>query len=271
METFLQGLIMAFREGLEAFLIVVILLKFLERTDNKQLKSSVWYGLLTAMGISIAFGLILAGISYFIGGIGVTAKIWESIASILAVGLLLTFIRWMINHSSEIKHHIEKKATLNLSKKGIFLLVLFMVIREGVEIVLFQFAGKYEPLSIVVGLLISIALVVLIYFSIVKVNLGTIFKITLAYLILQAGFLAGYGIHEGLSAAKELEYISSDSFVYEKAFDLSDTVLNHKEGILGVPLYALFGWYSKPEWIQLLVHYGVVCWLFWYWVRKDSD
>jgi|TARA_B100001971_G_C18197088_1_gene542160 high-affinity iron transporter len=268
MEAFIQGLIMSFREGLEALLIIVILLKFLDKTDNRNLKKNVWQGLYTGIGVSFVFGLILMWISSFIGGMAATAKLWESFASFIAVILITTFIIWMIKNGSKIKHHIENKAALNLSKKGIFLLALFMVAREGVEIALFQFAGKYSNLPIFLGIALSIGLVTLIHHSLVKIRLQTIFNITLAYLILQAGFLMGYSIHEGLSASKTLGMVDGDNPIFTKAFDLSKTVLYHKEGIIGVPLYIAFGWYSKPEWIQFIVQYGLVILLFWYWYKR---
>ncbi|MDA3885457.1 MAG: FTR1 family protein [Candidatus Delongbacteria bacterium] len=267
MDTFLQGLIMSFREGLEAFLIIMILLKFLEKSDNKNLKKNVWYGVYAGMSASIIFGLILMGISSYIGGISSTAKLWESLASFIAVLFIITFVIWMIKHGSQIKHHIENKASLNLSKKGIFLIAMLMVAREGVEIALFQFSGKYTILPIISGITISVILVTLIYYSLVKVNLQLIFNITLAYLILQAGFLMGYSIHEGLSAFKALGFIDGSNVIFTKAFDLSKTILYHKEGMLGVPLYVTFGWYSKPEWIQFIVQYGLVSSLFLYWYK----
>ena len=268
METFIQGLIMSFREGLEAFLIIVILLKFLDKTNNNIFKKNVWYGLFAGIGVSLVFGAILMGISSLIGGTDATAKIWESVASIIAVILITTFIILMINHGSKIKSHIEGKAELNLSKKGIFLIALFMVAREGAEIVLFQFAGKYTIPSVILGVAISIIFAILIYYSLVKIKIHTIFNITLAYLILQAGFLMGYSVHEGLSAFKELGMIVGDHPIFTKAFDLSATVLNHKEGAVGIPLYVAIGWYSKPEWIQFILQYALTVFLFVYWYKK---
>lgn len=198
-----------------------------------------------------------------------TAKLWESVASFIAVLFIITFIIWMINHGVKMKQHIEGRAAMRLSKQGIFFLALFMVLREGVEIALFQFAGRYSISSILIGLILSVILVVLIYFSLVKVKLQTIFNITLAYLILQAGFLLGYSIHEGLSAAKDLGMLEADSPLLLKAFDLSGTVFNHKEGIIGLPLYVTIGWYSKPEWIQFLLQYGLTGFLFFYWYRSS--
>lgn len=269
METFIQGLIISFREGLEAFLIVVILLKFLDRTDNKILKKSVWHGLFTGIAASLVFGTILMGISSYFERMDSIAKLWESGASFITVVLITTLIIWIIRHGSELHGHIEGKATLNLSPKGIFLIALFMVGREGVEIVLFQFAGKYPLSSILLGVAISIGLVTLIYHSIVKIKIQTIFNITLAYLILQAGFLMGYSMHEGLSASKELGMIVGHHPIFTKAYDLSATLLNHKEGFLGIPLYVSIGWYSKPEWIQFILQYGLTCFLFWYWYKKN--
>ena len=270
METFFQGFIMSFREGLEALLIIVILLKFLDKTNNKHLKKSVWHGLYSGLGASLIFGLILMGISSYVGGMGATAKLWESFASFIVVILITTFIIWMIKHGSKIKHHIENKAALNLSKKGIFLIALLMVTREGAEIVLFQFAGKYPSSSILLGITLSVGLITLIHHSLVKIRLQTIFKITLAYLILQAGFLMGYSIHEGLSASKEIGIINSNSPIFTKAFDLSNTIFYHKEGIIGIPLYVAFGWYSKPEWIQFIIQYSLVISLFWYWYKRKE-
>lgn len=262
---------MSFREGLEALLIIVILLKFLEKTNNKGLKKNVWHGLYVGIGVSLLFGLMLFGISSLIGGLDATAKLWESVASLIAVLLITTFIIWMIRHGSEIKKHIENKAALNLSRKGVFLIALFMVAREGVEIVLFQFAGKYSIVPVFLGIALSAGLVTLIYYSLIKIKLQTIFNVTLIYLILQAGFLMGYSVHEGLSATKTLGMIDADNLIFTKAFDLSGTVFYHKEGVIGLPLYVGVGWYSKPELIQFILQYVLTISLFWYWYRKRKS
>jgi len=270
MNTIIQGVIMAFREGLEAFLVIVILLKFLEKTENETYKKNVWYGLVFGILLSLLFGALLGGVSSLTGGMDTTAKLWESMASFIAVVFIITFIIWMINHGVKMKQHIEGQAAMRLSKQGIFFLALFMVLREGVEIALFQFAGRYSIASIALGLVLAIILVVLIYFSLVKVKLQTIFNITLAYLILQAGFLLGYSIHEGLMAAKELGMLAVGSPILLKAFDLSKTILSHNDGVLGLLLYVTIGWYSKPEWIQFLLQYGLTGFLFLYWFGKNK-
>ena len=59
--------------------------------------------------------------------------------------------------------------------------------------------------------------------------------------------------NEEIFSKKRINYSS-----YTKAFDFGGTVLDHKTGALGVPLNVLIGWYSRPEWIQLVLHYGYV-------------
>ena len=270
MDTFLQATIMSFREGLEGFLIVTILLKFLDKTDNSHLKKQVWQGVFYGILTSIILGLLLMAVSSYIGGLKITAKLWESVGGIIAVMLVTTFVIWMIQHGSKIKDHIESKAAGNLTKGSILLLTLFMIAREGTEIAIFSFAGKYSASPVMLGLAISIILVLLINYSLVRVNLKTIFVITLAYLIIQVGYLFGYSLHEGLSAAKSLGWLQADNPVFSKAFNLSKTMLNHKNGELGLPLNVILGWYSKPEWIQLILQYSYTFLLFGYWVKRKS-
>ncbi|MCK5130100.1 MAG: FTR1 family protein [Clostridiales bacterium] len=271
MGIFLPGTIMGFREGLEAFLVVSIMLRYISKTNNPVYKKYIYYGAAIGVVLSVIFGAILTMISNAIVGSGEVAKIWESIASIIALILITTFIVWMIKHGSRITQQIESQVDSNLSKWGIFSIATIMIAREGAEIAIFSFTGKYTILSIAIGVLVALIIAVLIYYSLIKVNLKTIFAITLGYLILQAGFLLGYGIHEGLSALKALGKIQENSLLLNKAFDLSGTVFYHKEGAIGVPLYVLFGWYSKPEWIQFISQYAYTLSIFLLWLKKSQN
>lgn len=270
MDTYLQAIVMAFREGLEAFLIITIILKFLDKSGNSEFKKQVWLGTFAGIVVSFTLGLILMATSSYIGGLKTTAKLWESVGGFIAVILVTSFIIWMIQHGSKIKDHIENEASLNLTKKGIFLLALFLVAREGTEIAIFSFAGKYSLGTVLIGLALAIGLVFLINYSLIKVNLKTIFVITLAYLVIQAGYLFGYSIHEGLSAAKNLDWLNEDNIIFNQAFNLSKTVFNHKQGMIGLPLNVLLGWYSKPEWIQFILQYSYTLLLFGYWKRVEK-
>lgn len=268
MEKFLPGLIMGFREGLEAFLISVIIIQYLKKTDNGAYIKNAFKGVLLGIVASLGFGGILYYISKSLNKVEEYAKLWESIGSIIAVLLISTFIYFMIKQGRNMVNQVEKQIKSNLSAFGIFSISFIMILREGTEIAIFTFAGKYTLLSIILGISLALIVAILINFSLVKVNLKVLFNITLAYLILQAGFLLGYGVHEGLSAFKSLNLISASSPLFIKAFDLSKTILNSKEGILGLPLYILFGWYSKPEIIQFILQYGYTLIMFYIW-RKE--
>ena len=271
MDTFIQALIMSFREGLEGFLIISILLKFLDKTKNQTFKKQVWLGTYFGIGLSIILGLVLWSMSNYLGGLNTTAKLWESVGGFIAILFVTTFIIWMIKNTKNIIHHLNEHTKTNLTKKGILLLVVTMIAREGTEIAIFSFAGHYSLLPIVLGLLLSLLFVFLLNKSLIRVNLKTIFVITLAYLIIQAGYILGYSIHEGLSAAKNMNWIDKNSFLFIKSFNLSHTILNHKQGLLGLPLNILFGWYSKPEWLQLITQFIFTLTLFGYWYKNNSN
>jgi len=117
MNTFVQALIMSFREGLEVFLIIVILLKFLDKTNNNHLKKQVLNGTYAGVFVSLVLGLLLMVVSSYIGGLKTTAKLWENIGGFIAVILVIIFIIWMIKHSGKIKDIIENEASQNLTKK----------------------------------------------------------------------------------------------------------------------------------------------------------
>ena len=271
MSSIIPGMVVGFREGLEAFLVIAVALRFLDKTGRDAMKRSVWAGAATGVGLSVVVGFMLFALASFLGGTGRAAKIWESGASLVAVILVSTFIVWMIKHGAELKGAVERSVGNASSGLGIAAVVAAMVLREGVEIALFSYAGMYSLLSLGLGIVFALILVILVFMSLVRANLTTIFNITLAYLILQAGFLLGYGIHEGLSALKDAGVIGAGHPVFIKAFDVSTTVFDHKAGLLGVPLYALVGWYSKPEWVQFVVQYLYTIGMFAYWLtRKDA-
>mgnify|MGYP001559609296 CR=1 FL=1 len=268
MANFLPGLIMGFREGLEAFLIVVIILQYLKKSGNTTFMKNAFSGALVGILASVGIGGVLLFISKSIGKTDELTKLWESSSSIVALILITTFIYWMIKHGRNMVTEVQTQVKTNLSAIGIFSITFFMVVREGTEIAVFVFAGKYILLSIFLGVALALIFCLLIYFSLVKINLKILFNVTLVYLIIQAGFLLGYGIHEGLSALQSLNIITSSSPLLIKAFDLSKTIFNHKEGIIGLPLYVLIGWYSKPEIIQFVVQYFYTFFLLFIWHRE---
>lgn len=273
MTQLIPAIIMGFREGLEAFLVVVLILRYLTTIEEEHLKGKVYQGALAGIICSGLLGLGLLLIANALGGVDILSKAWESGASFIALILVTTFIIWMIRHGSKMTANVHEQVSQNISATGVFLIAFTMVMREGTEIAVFSFAGKYPQVAVFTGIGLSLVLAFFIYHSLIKVRIDLIFNITLVYLILQAGYLLGYSVHEGLSAMKGYALIPADNLIFTKAFNLSGTILNHKEGILGLPLNVILGWYSKPEWIQFIVQHVYTIGIFSFWfldARKSS-
>lgn len=273
---FIPGFVMGLREGLEAFLIIAIMLRYIQKLEKPEYNKDVYIGLGSGIVASIVFGVLLLSISNIIGASSDNiAKLWEFGASFIALVLITTFIWFMMHHGNKFTEEIQAKMDVNLSSKGIILVAFIMVVREGAEVVLFTFASADQGAYIVgaiTGILTSAILAVLIYKSLIKVNLQLLFRVTLVYLILQAGFMLGYSIHELLSYLKATEIWDAGHPLYTKLFDLSGTILDHKEGWIGIPLYATIGWYSKPEIIQFILQYTytVTFLLYYYRFQKQT-
>jgi high-affinity iron transporter len=265
----IPGFVLGLREGLEAFLVISVMAKFLERAGRPDLKVSVRNGLIIGVVGSIALGLAL----WFVAAIldnssSAVAKVWESVASLAAMVLLTTFILWMMRHGKTIVSDVQRQVGAALSRAGVLGLAVVVVLREGAEIVLFAFASVHTEhflVGIVVGVVASALLAYLFFLSLIRVNLGILFRVTLVYLVLQAGYLLGYAIHELLSTMKTLGLLATDSALQVKAFDLQGGLLDHKEGAVGIALNVLVGWYASPEWIQFALHYAYVLGMFLLW------
>jgi high-affinity iron transporter len=261
----IPGFIVGFREGLEAFLLIVIALRYLKTLDkSKGLQRFVWGGAALGVGLSVLCGAVL---NIVFENVSRIAKVWESVFSLALVLLITSLIFWMIKHSSDMKAYVRKRIDASFTGLSLTVFSAILILREGAEVVLFTVAGDYELTSVFIGIAVALGLTVLMYFSLLKVKLKVLFSITLVYLILQAGYLLGYSLHEGLSAMKGLN-LSEDHALYIKAFDLSSGILNHKDGAIGLPLNVLVGWYSKPEWLPFILQYSYSVGIFTYWAKR---
>ena len=262
--------IMGFREGLEAFLLIAIVLKYIIKIDKEHLKITVIQGGFAGLITAIVLGLLLNRFSEYLGGVSNLTKLWESAASLVALLLVSVFIIWMIRHGSNMAKHIAGEIDKSVSVMALFWISFIIIAREGTEIAIFTFAGKYPFDVVIMGVLSALALSILIFYSLVRVDLSLLFKVTLAYLILQAGFLLGYSFHEGISALKGYSMIDAEHFIFNKAFNVAGTIFSHKDGIIGIPLHVLFGWYSKPEWVQFIIQYVFTISMFSYWISYNK-
>lgn len=255
---FIPGLVLGFREGLEAFLLILVLYRFVVSKGNLHARKYVIGGTGASILLSwiIAFALTL--LNDFIAKSGQYAKLFETLASFIALGFITYFIWWMVEEGKGSGHAVTQSVSRSTTVMAFFWIAFWGVLREGVEIAIFLYAGRYDLLAVVMGIVLSALLTWAIYYFSWRVPIRWIMRVTLFYLILQAGFLLGYGVHEGLAVARDFAWISADSWVYIKAYNLTNTIFDHSQGLFGVFLYVTIGWYSRPEWIQLLVHVAYV-------------
>jgi len=251
----LGSLLITLREGLEAALIIGIILAYLDRTGNRKGFKHVWVGTTLAVALSIAAGAAI----YLIAGemSGAAEEIFEGLAMFLAAGILTWMIFWMRKQAVNIKAHLHaqvQSALTSGSSLALVLLAFFIVIREGIETVLFLFAATRvaeSPALFTAGGLLGLVMAVLLGWSIYKgsahLNLRAFFNVTSIVLIVFAAGLLAHGMHE-LHEANVIPPI------IEHLWDINHIV--PEQSVLGRFLTALTGYNANPSLLEAVV-YGV--------------
>ena len=197
------------REGLEAALVVVILVAFLVRTDRRWALRHVWTGVAVAVSLSVALGALL---TYGTRRLSFEAQeLIGGTASIVAVAFVTAMVFWMRTAARTISGELKGRLDQALSVGGwaVALVGFLGVGREGLETALFFYAsvqtagaGTTQPLvGFVVGLVVAVALGVLIYRGVVRINLSVFFRWTGIALVVVAAGILSYGIHDLQEAA----------------------------------------------------------------------
>jgi len=252
------GLLTGLREGVEAALIVSIILAYLAKTGNQRQFGKIWLGAGAAIVLSVAVGLLLFST---VGGFETPAEqIFEGFAMLIAAAVVTWMLFWMRRTSANIKGQLQAGVDRALLEGGVFglgVLAFTAVIREGIETALFLMgqatAAGTEASSTLVGAIIGLLIAVAIGYGLYRgarvINLRTFFSWTGIALIFIAAGLLSHAVHEFV----EIGWITVGT---SQAFDIS-AVLPHEPdagafGVIGSILRALVGYTSTPEWVTFL-------------------
>jgi high-affinity iron transporter len=255
------ALLIALREGVEMALVVGIVLAYLGQTGTMRAARWVWSGVGAAALVSVAFFSILLALHAEFEG--ATEQIFEGVTMTLAAAFLTWMIFWMLRNARYLKAELHRGVEAALSRGGaawgLFLLVFFAVVREGVELVLLLYAapGEGKLVGTILGLAIAVGIGVAIYAFGRRIDLRTFFRVTSALLILFAAGLLAHAAHE-FAEAGILAAIEGPKLWSTKA------LMPDNSGV-GSILRALFGYQDEPTVLELVTYVGYFAgiWLLW--------
>ena len=201
----LANFLIGLREGLEAALIVSILVAYLVKADRRHDLRYIWAGVGIAVGISLLFGAILT-----YGPKGLTFEAQEIIGgtlSIVAVGIVTGMVLWMATASRSLSSTLRSSLDGATKPWSLTVVALLAVGREGLETALFIWAATqaaardtgatWQPLlGALLGILVAVVLGYLIYRGALRINLSKFFTWTGAFLIVVAAGVLAYGVHD---------------------------------------------------------------------------
>jgi high-affinity iron transporter len=193
-----QMLVVTMREGIEAFLIVAIAAAYLRKTGREALLPAVWWGTAAALLLSIVLGAFLAEYAVI--------PLYEGILALVAAALVISMVVYMLRSAKHLRRDIgarlESAASGPGARLGVFLFVLLMITREGMELafVTASLAGQAETAHLLVGaaggVLAAAALAVAWIRYGHRVDLALFFQVTSIFLVLFALQLLFYAFHE---------------------------------------------------------------------------
>jgi len=253
------------REGLEASLIVAILLTYLTKTDRKADARYVWWGTAVASLACLVVGTIV-----YLALDGLNGKVeyaTEGTIALVAAAVLTQMIFWMRKNSQNLS--VELRAKVDASAKtALFTIAFVAVVREGLETVLFLLSAETTSSSgssVVVGGLLglvgAVALGVAIFAGGQKINLKMFFNVTAVLLILFAAGLAGKSVHEFREFfGWENGWLMQSAWTVESGMWSSGTFYDFVKGF--------FGWHKAAENIRVITYFAFLAPTLYFYLRK---
>ena len=253
----LANFLIGLREGLEAALVVGILIAYVVKLGRTDVLKRIWLGVALAVGVSLTLGAVLT-----FGAYGLSFEAQELIGGVLSI-IATAFVTWMIFWMLGAARGLSKELRADVDSHlegagwGLVLVAFLAVGREGIETALFIWAAvqasgstTFPLIGAALGILVAIVLGYLIYRGVLSINLSKFFTYTGVFLIIVAGGVLAYGVHD-LQEAGVLPGL------YNLAFDVSAAV--PPDSWYGTLLKGIFNfspattWFEAAAWVLYVV------------------
>lgn len=268
----------ALREGVEAALVVGIVLACLKKAGEDRLNNWVYTGIFAGIGASAIVGLFFSWIMQLLSHSNqfyapLIKPLLAATLSVVAIGMLSWMLIWMTQQAKTLKTEIEGAVSAALSDAktsagwGVFTLIFIAVLREGFETVLFIFArfqqGLIPAFGAFAGIFCAAIIGALLFKWGVKINLRVFFQIMGIFLLLiVAGLVVSALKNLDLAAATFAQLNPDNSLCFSRTSCILGPKVWDATGFLpdnqfpGVVLKALFGYRSKLYLVQLVAYFS---------------
>lgn len=264
----LANYLIGLREGLEASLVISILIAYLVKTGNRSSLPALWWGVGVALGVSLVFG---AGLTFTSQSMSFKAQeTFGGVMSIIAVVFVTWMIFWMRRTARNLAGELRGKldAAIRIGGVAVAVTAFIAVAREGLETSLFIWAavqstgnGTSPVVGAVVGLLTAVVLGYLFYRGALRINLSKFFTWTGAALIIIAAGVLAYAVHD-LQEAEILPGLNN------YAFDVSEQI--PPSSWYGSLIKGVFNISAAPSILETIVWFAYIIAVTYLFFRKPK-
>ncbi|GAC81305.1 high-affinity iron transporter [Gordonia malaquae] len=254
-QMFGSGLI-GVREGLEAGIVVMILVAFAVKSDRRDALKWIWLGVAGALALMIGTFLIIQFGTSTMSSLA--AELIAGLASLVAVVIVTFMVLWMRKASASISGELKSGLENAMGAGGAAVtgLAFLAVGREGFETALLMVgyaesgdSGPWPLIGLLLGVLVAVGLTFLLYRGAIRIDFNRFFFYTGLFLIIVAAGIASYGVHA-------LQVYGWLPGLHHTAFDI--TSVYDQSSWYGEVLQGIFNFRPEPSWLQVIVWVGYI-------------